>query len=530
MSLLQKITEEELDFMEEFYNPLCLGECAFSDFDNLVRYDDELGDIRLGQFPLMSYEYMIDTQQPNLSKKENFALKEKTGSIICFGGRRFGKSLFVEQVDILISMFLLDGEHVGFSSIDSLHIRGIVEKILQVLKTHSFFKILEAQITRSPNYRVTLKSGFLFETINMNLSGQAPGNAFFQKHLHRLYIEEASFESEEVYSKRIDAVSEDGCVCRISGMTNFTKYSPAGRMFFDLNNKHLICNMPQVINPKWDAKEQEKALREYAGEQSAGYRVFVKGEVVDEGIAVFDMERVRKNYLYDKQVKTFEVNKDNFASFEDILVIERPANAEKVYVCADIGETAPTDIIIIYEVNGQYFYTYEVVAYRLDDKQQVKLLRYIIDTLKANVISLDTTDGTGRAIFRALGEIYPAENMVYCAFNEKIGVDVDRDERGRVIFEMGRPKMKEEYVSEWSIKRLKLLFYEGKLIVPSNHKLDKQLNSVISTNSGQRTVYNVVSEEDHLLSAFRVFGIATWYTEYSSLVGVRSKKFSKLGC
>ena len=184
----------------------------------------------------------------------------------------------------------------------------------------------------------------------------------------------------------------------------------------------------------------------------------------------------------------------------------------------------------MYEVDGKYYYTYEIVAYRLDDKQQKKLLRHIIDTVKANVISLDTTDGTGRAIYRGLGEIYPAENMVYCAFNEKIGVDLDRDDRGRVIFEMGRPKMKEEYVSEWSIRRLKVLFYEGKLIVPSNHKLDKQLNSVISTNSGQRTVYNVVSEEDHLLSAFRVFGIATWYTEFSSLTGVRSKKFSKLGC
>ena len=529
MALVAQLSKEELEFCECFYDPICMTECCFSDLDNLLLYEERQAEVRLGQYPMFSYEYLLDTEQPNLSKKDNFKLKEGAGTIYCFGGRRFGKTLIVEQVDIMISMWLLDGEHVGFSSIDALHIRGIVEKIVTVLRTHQLFKILDAQINRSPNYRISLSSGYLFETINMNLSGTAPGNAFFQKHLHRLYIEEAGFESEEVYAKRIDAVSENGCVYRLAGMTNFTKYSPAGKAFFARENQSKVCNLPQVINPRWDDKEKAKAVREYSGEQSAGYRVFVNGEVVEDGIAVMDMERVRKQYLQDKQLKTFEINKDNYRLFKEVLVIERLANADKVFCCSDIGETAPTEIVIIQEVNGQYFYTHEIVAYRLDDKQQFNLIRYIVDTFGANVISVDATDGTGRAIFRQLAEVYPKENMVYVAFTEKIAVDLERDDKGRVVFEMGKPKMKEEYVSEWSVRRLKSLFYDAKLWAPVDHKLDLQLNSIVATVNANRTVYSVVCPEDHLFAAFRVFAIAEWQTQFLNVAMARSKKFDKLG-
>jgi hypothetical protein len=528
--LLEKISEEELDFMEEFYNPIALTECAFSNLDNLVRFDDTLAEVRMGQFPMFSYEYMLD-YDPKLSSKENFIKREGSGTIYCYGGRRFGKTLIVEQVDILISMFLLEGEHVGFSSLDALHIRGIVEKIIQVLRTHSIFKILNAQINRSPNYRITLNTGYLFESVNMNIAGQTPGSGFFQKHFNRLYIEEGSFETDEVYNKRIDSVAEDGCIFRVAGMTNFTKYSPAGRTFFDFSKRTQICNLPQFINPKWDFKEKEKMIKENGGELSAGYRVFVKGEVVEEGIAVFDMERVRSCYNYEKQVKTFEINKDNFNFFKDILILERPKNAEKVFICADIGESAPTEIIVIYEVNRVYYYNYNIVAYRLDDRQQTTLISYITDLVQGNVIGLDTTDGTGRAIFRALSEKYPKENLVFCSFNEKVGVDFERDPNtNRVVFEMGKPKLKEEYVSEWTVRRLKTLFYESKLSIPSDHKLDVQVNSVIATNSGIRTVYTVVSAEDHLFSAFRVFALAEWYHAFSILKPLHTKQFAKEGC
>lgn len=527
--LVEKITEEEIEFMELFYNPIALAECSFSDFDNLLLFEEQRADLRIYQFPMMSYEYMIDTDRKDLSKKENFRLKEGAGTVYAFGSRRHGKTLIVEQIDILLSFCLLEGEHVGFSSIDAIHIRGIIEKIITVLKVHKFYSLLEAQINRSPNYRISLTSGYLFESINMNIAGQTPGLGFMQKHLHRLYVEEASYETHEVLSKRIDAVSEEGCVYRFAGMTNFTRYSPAGMIFFDGSKRKQLVNLPQYINEKWDDLERQKMIKEYGGEGSIPYRVFVKGEVTDEGISVFDMDRVKKQYLYDKQVKSFEVNKDNFSYFKELIIVERPVNANRVFVCGDIGETAPTEIVVIYEVDGKLYYTYEIVAYRLDDKQQYLLFSYLIDCLKAEVCSLDSTDGTGRSILRQLVERYNSEQVFGCSFNEKIGIDFERDSNNRIVFECGKPKLKNEYVSEWSIRMLKTLFYEGKLFVPYEGKLDTQLNSVIASNGGLRVAYSVVCEEDHLLSAFRVFGIAYFICEFKNFKPLGNKKFSKIG-
>ena len=41
MALIERLTEEEISFMECFYNPVSLSECLFSDFDNLSEDDEE---------------------------------------------------------------------------------------------------------------------------------------------------------------------------------------------------------------------------------------------------------------------------------------------------------------------------------------------------------------------------------------------------------------------------------------------------------------------------------------------------------
>ena len=119
--------------------------------------------------------------------------------------------------------------------------------------------------------------------------------------------------------------------------------------------------------------------------------------------------------------------------------------------------------------------------------------------------------------------------MVWVGFNEKIAVDFARDDKNNIIFESGKPTYKEEFVSDWSVKRLKDLFYEGRLNLPLDHRLDIKLNSVISMVSGTRTVYECMAEEDHLLASFRVFSSAQWLTEFLNLRPNSGKKWFKSG-
>lgn len=526
--MIEKITDEELLFMETFYNPIAQAETLFSDYDNLGSFhEDESSHIRLGQFPLLSYEYLID-ENPDLKEKENFLLRKGAGEIYCLGGRLFGKTLCVEKIDLLIAMLLNENERCGFSSYDAIHIRDPLEDVIQALENHPIFLIYKAKINRNP-YRITLRNGFMLISVNMNITGKRPGSQFYQKHFSRLYIEEASFETEEVYKKRRDSVSEDGCIFRVSGMTNFTKHSPCGQIFYYLANKPWIANLPQYINPKWDNKAKDRALKDFGGEQSAGFRIYVKGEVVEDAISAFDMDRVRKCYLEEKRVKSFEINKENFFNFENIIVIERPSNAESCWIDADVGEDAPTEIIILFEINKKYRLVYNITAYGLTDKQQKKLFRWIAKQVKANFIGIDTTDQLGRAIYRDLAEIITQDHLCWVGFNEKITVDYEKDEEGNTIFKNGKPIPVEEYVINWSVKHLRDLLYDQRLEIPLNFKFDKQFNSILAKQLATKITYECALVDDHLFQAFQVFSISQWLKEFSLTQPVKKKTFSKVG-
>jgi hypothetical protein len=322
------------------------------------------------------------------------------------------------------------------------------------------------------------------------------------------------------------------CIERVSGMTNITRYSPAGKIYHDLTNRPWVMNLPQYVNPFWDEETKKKAIKKHGGENSLGFRIFVKGQVIEQGIAVFDMERIRPFYEEDRKLKHFEVTKENYKLFKDILVLQRPRNSELVFVCADIGETDPTEIIILNRVRDRDFYKllYNITLHNLSHKEQVEIFRYIAKEVNTNFIGIDCTDGTGRAIYRELEEYFEKENLIYCSFNEKIPVEFDRDERDNIIFKSGNPLYIDEYVSEWSVKHLKDLLYNGKIRIPFNsYKFDIQINSVVASPSQSRIKYECVSEEDHLFQAFQVFSISEWMNAFNLIKPVNNKTFSKFG-
>ena len=419
--MLQVITDEELEFIEDFHDPVAYAECMFSDFDNLSACDERFGHIRNGQISMLSYEYTID-ENPELTKKQNFHLKEGAGNIYNLGARKYGKTLITLLIDMLTSSLLLPGWNTLFSSFDQVHVRKVLETFIASIENHPFIREFKPKVKRSPTYFIQFKNGFLLESVNMNIASKNPGGQFFGHHTKKHWMEEASKETAKVEEKRVDAISELGCIERFSGMTDFTKYSPAGKIFYNQKKKNWLVNLPQYISPMWDSTTKAKSSKKYGGENSIGYRVFVKGEVVEDGISVFDMERVRRNYDDNKAIKHIELTKERFQFFRDILIVERPKNTEVLYMAADIGESAPTEIIILSKVNDVYRYVYNITLYNLTDKEQFQVFKYLAEILKINFIGLDTTEGTGRAIFRSLEEHYTRDHLVWCAFNEKIDI------------------------------------------------------------------------------------------------------------
>ena len=511
--ITEKISNEELEFMLAWHYPICLAESLFSDFNNQILFDEnKFGEVRLYQHPLISSEGFIDTNRKDLSEKEQFELHKGAGDVYAYGSRKHGKTLCVEKIDIPLSMVYDEGFNCCFASADQIHLTNVLDCVINVIKFHPILKTWMLHFKGSPSYKLKARNGWSLDSVNMKTQSRDPGSQFYSQHYKKIWIEEASLETEEVYEKRKDAESEYGAVRRFSGMTNITKHSSAGRAFFDPLNKNKLCNLPQYVNPTFDKQEEERRRNEYGGRDTTAFRVFVDGTVIPDGISEIDMQRVEPYINTKIELKIFEIKKDMFNYFKNIIVVERPKNAERIFIAGDIGDgSGGSELIILSEIGNKYYYLYRIALINLKQDEQYEIIDWLIQRTEANVVALDGGDGTGRGIFNLLTKKYSINNLVLYKGTEKIGVDWKRNEKNEFITEQGRPVFLEEFQSEWSVRHLKALLYEGRILMPEDFKFSKQLNYVISRTVGTRMCYECVSPDgDHVWDAFKVFSIAQW--------------------
>ena len=515
--LLQKITESEILFMESWYNPRCLGESLFADLDNFGRFDEKkFSSIRLYQLPMLSDEAMIDfkatAKYHGLSKKETFKLKKNVGECYNFGARLYGKTLISLTLDIALSALYQKGLKSAFFSIDEKRLRGVLTLVEQAMKYHPIYKIFDFICKYKPEIKFQSKRNYWsLKGVNMTLKGKSPGEQFYQLHVEKMWGDEVSFETPEIYKKRRDSGSELGVINRLAGMTNFTKQSPAGKTFYDPKNKEKVINLPRYVNPFWSGEDKEDALVEFGGEGAPNFRVFVGGEVIEDGLSEIDMDRVKDCYQSKNRIKRFELKKKQFEYFENLIVVERPKSAERIFICADIGESAGTDITIFSENGNKYNYIYNIILYNFIKDEQETVFNWLIEKLGAEVIAFDCGDAMGRTLADDFEKRYSKDNVVRYSGASKINVGFQKDEKGKEILVSGKPVFRQEYMSEWSMNRLKVLLYETRINIPVDYKLHNQLASIISTHSGTRKVYACLSESgDHLIDSFRVFATAQW--------------------
>jgi len=509
--LLEKITSEELDFMENWHNPVCMAECLFSNFEDLGEFEEErLSHVRNYQLPFLSYEPIIDDEVEGLSEKQKFRLRKRVGDVINVGARKYGKTLLTLRVDIGISILHDDRWETAFYSIDEKRLRGVLDYIKTACEYHPIFRMWDVKCSYKPHIKFySKKNHWKLQGVNMTIKGKSPGDQWYQIHAKKIWGEEVSFETKEIYEKRKEAASELGAIIRLAGMTNFTKHSPLGEAFTALENQHKIINLPQYVNPYWDDEEKKDRIKAYGGEDTPNYRVFVEGEIIEDGISEMDMERIRKCYHKNIEIKRFEIPKTRFKRFKDIIIVERPKNTGRIFVCADVGDNQ-TDIIVLSEVEEKYNYLYNITLYGLIKDEQLEVFKYVIEKLEANVIAVDCGDALGRILADDFEKLYSKDNVVRYMGQSKINVGFEQDEEGKVIFKKGEPIYRQEYMAEWAVRRLKVLLYGDRCNLPIDHRFDIQFNALISTISGARKIYNCTNEDDHMFNAWKTFSIAQW--------------------
>jgi len=531
--LIEKLSKNDFELLQYLFDPKAFTEIMFSDMNNLAEWEeDKFSSVRLYQIPYLSFEYLVAEDQTK-TPKENFEIRRGAGTVYALGGRLHGKSLIVEKIDIPASQVFHTNLWSVLASYDFDHIKGIMETVVRVFEDHPFFKLFDFGVNRSP-YRITNKMGNLLESINENiLSGKKVGQSWFQRHVHKIWYEEASFTNEEATGKRLMSKSEMGKpIERFSGMCNFTKYSPMGRVFFNDDLRNWVVNYPAYVNPFWTEEDEKDAIKEYGGSKnSIGYRVNIEGEVVEDSESVFDIDRVRESYNRKKFIKKFDINKKNYENFKEVIVVERPKNADRIFIGIDVGEgSTPTEMVIIFETNAKYYYIYNISTFQLTDEEDYEIINFLIEKLKVNNIAIDCTSGKGKAIFWRLEKKYSRKNLTWVGFNEKIAVGFEKDEEGHIkVDNKGNLVFHEEYISGWSVQRLKELIYSGRMEFPIDPKFDLEINNFVSKLSGNREVFDSKIGQDHLLQAFRCFAIGQWEIEFKNVKPMEEKSFFKGG-
>ena len=509
-----KITEEDLEFMELFHYPPALVEVLFSDVDNIAEYDEEkFMELRLYQYPMLSFEPFICVEGMADSPKKQMDLRKNIGDIVNMCARKIGKTRISEVIDIPCSLIHDDGWSTAISAPNNIHLARVLDQIKSAFEGHDILKELVSRAKGAPTYIFQGKNGWSLTGINMKLKSKDPGGHWVGFHVKKHWGEEYSYETEEVANKRRGSISEIGCISRLSGMTNFTRFTPAGRVYYSKTNEKKIINYPELISPFWSEKEKAERIEQYGGQEMISYQIFVDGKVIEDGFSTFDIERVRKCYMEKKTVKRFELSKKQSRLFKELIGVERPSNADRIFICADVGDGGgDTDIIILSERGSKYRYLYNIILSAMTEPEQERIFKWLILELNANVVAFDCGDALGRSLVSNLEEQIPniKNNLVSYAGAKKVPVGFLK-ENGEVVFKNGEPVLREEFMSEWSARRLKNLLYEERMEIPKDYKFDNQINSVVAAKSGTRMTYECTSTTgDHNWSAFRVFAIAQW--------------------
>jgi len=528
--MIAKIKENDLKIFQVLSHPIGCAETMFHDFESLGIFDkNKFGHIRVYQYPMLSYDNLF-LNDPKLSKEKNIEIKNNLAESYNLGGRLTGKSIVSITIDVLVCTFNQVYKWAVISSYDKLHVMEIFEKLINSFENHKIMKILNYHPLRSPTYKLNFASGLLLESVNQNITGKNPGGQYFGKHYDRQYMEESSYLNKDVSGKMLMAQSENGCINRFSGMTTFTKTSPVGEIFFDLKNKKKIINLPSYINPTWNDKKEADAIKEFGGKDSPGYQVQIDGKVIEGAESVFDIQRIRQTYILDKKgmgipIKSFEVNKDSFFRYKEIVIVEKPINAEFLGIYFDVGEGgAPSEYIIISKTNQIYRYIYRITTFQLSPDEEQQFGDYLIEILQPNIIGLDHSSGVGKALYSHFIKKYP-ENIIPVDFNANIEIDFERDAKGKELRDNeGHPIMKKANMIDWSIQCLKNLFYNKKIQMYEDIKFDTQVNNVITVKSKQGKMLYSCKTANHLFQAFQVFAICDFLTELKNIKPIQKKK------
>ncbi|MFH0805955.1 MAG: hypothetical protein V1901_03720 [Patescibacteria group bacterium] len=545
----KQLNEDELFLMEMLHSPKATLEVLYprGAFQGWIEGESCIT-VRTFQIPMLAYDCVLEDDD-NLSEQENFEIRVKVGTIYIILGRRLGKTYVSLIGNILLKFLCYSNKEMTFSSYDEKHVGKVLDKVRNFFFGHPFFKQYKKSIRGNPEYTIEAHNGIFLYGINETARGKDPGCNWLGHHSDINFSDETQMSTEVSNSKKVDAIGESGCIEILAGVPLVTKVSPLGRILKDRDKQKNILRFPQYISNIWTDKVAKDREKEYGGKNTLNFKVNVEAELVEGASGAFDLERVRRNYNTEKIIKSFEITKENFSEYKHILILDKYKNSDRTFVFADIGDTAATEIGIIFRINKKYHLVYNITSYRLADNELSEMLAWIFKKVEGNFIGVDAT-GAGKPIYRQLCDLLETKKdkkvicdkcnkeylkinlkedkcpvcgsnvrdlgkkVIWIAFNENIVADFEKDDEGKAVLDdKGKPIFIEENTLIFAVQRLRILFYSELFVIPDNFiKFDEQFSAYFQVSNNNRLSFGS-SADDHMVQSMQVFSIMEWQTE-----------------
>jgi len=524
--MLSPITNEEIEFLENFYDCTAMTECLIPENINSPQIWPNCQCITLRDYQLAMQNYSsIIADDKELKKEEVVKLRKIVGDLYSIGARNLGKSLEL-WIDTILTV-IHGVKEACVASFDDLHLSQVTDVITLYIESHKFLKVFHlsketsrSQTVRKKPFKITTEHGTLVKGINEKVEGDSPGVGFHGLHFDYLNYEEFSYSSDDGAKKRVDSGNSLGYIERMSGIPDLCIGSPLGKIISNPKKKPWIWCLPQYVRQDYSDEMHKKLAEEHSGEQSVSFKLNVEAITLEGAYGFWDMARLKEASLKKKnRIKQFEIGKDTFNDFHNIIHVERLSGTETCYIMADMGfGSAPTEILIIFFDGKKYRYVYNITLYRLVRKEQAKIFHWLYKKLGGGFIAIDATSDDGETLEHVADLGIQRNHLLKIKLNENIEVGFQKDDEENVIIDNnGVPLMELQNSRQFAFKELERLMYGGTMEIPYDEKFLNQFTSTVAKQTkGMKTIYDNKSSADHLHSAFEIFAIARFLKEFET--------------
>jgi hypothetical protein len=443
------MTENELALCETLHHPI-----AFQEFVTPVNAratktlpmedwleEDRWGNVRVYQYPTLGWDHLLPDSVP-IDSGGREADRVSMGNCFDWGGRATSKS-WGGTHDELQDGIVRAGELSLVTSLDDNHLEKRIELLWKYKNQHPLFKVLVTGARRDPHAIMNWWNGH--ETNGIIESTTGEGDTYLGTHAHRVNIDEFQLTSQNAWTKLHDAVSEDGCVMRTTGVSDGRLDTPAHDTRNSDQYAPYVHEKPQMLNKiKWTPANKLRAIETYGGIDSQGYKTNILALEGDPMSGVWDMDQIkaciatmsedsRKN-VENRRPQKCPVEYVNGVKFKEYvenfmagyiadgkskekaraLAVERvigtidfPADRDakqRVVLSMDVGKRIHPSVVGIWGIDekGNPVLWGIVIFYSVDYEDQAEILKHMIDRYGADYIGLDTTGRGGDAIAEKL--------------------------------------------------------------------------------------------------------------------------------